>query len=139
MSTEPEPPTERELPTAPKPSRDQRSDQPIGLSRGPVGEIVIEFDGGRRVRWMPSQLRAACPCATCREKKRSDLDESEDLAEGSKAQPNLGLPVLSAAEAQPIRVVGMQPVGNYAYQIDFTDGHRSGLFPLELLAAGPRA
>ena len=114
------------------------SHQPVGLSRGPAGEIVIEFEGGRRVRWMPSQLRAACPCATCREKKRATTSGPEDDPEVPQAKPALGLPVLSAAEAQPLRVTGMQPVGNYAYQIDFTDGHRSGLFPIDLLAAGPR-
>ena len=28
---------------------------------------------------------------------------------------------------------GMYPVGNYAYQIDFSDGHKTGIYSLELL------
>jgi len=31
----------------------------------------------------------------------------------------------SAAEAQPLRITAMKPVGNYAYSIDFSDGHNT--------------
>jgi DUF971 family protein len=27
----------------------------------------------------------------------------------------------------------MKPVGSYAYSIDFSDGHGTGIYPLELL------
>ncbi len=43
------------------------------------------------------------------------------------------LPVLSAEEAQPLRVTGMQPVGNYAYTIAFSDGHDTGIYDFTLL------
>jgi DUF971 family protein len=43
------------------------------------------------------------------------------------------LPVLSAQEAQPLRITGMKPVGNYAYNIEFNDGHNSGIYTFELL------
>lgn len=52
----------------------------------------------------------------------SPPDESPDL-----------LPVLSPAEAQPLRVLDMKPVGNYAYAIQFSDGHTSGIFSLDYL------
>ena len=41
--------------------------------------------------------------------------------------------MLSDAEAQPLRILGMQPVGNYAYSIDFSDGHDTGIYSFELL------
>jgi DUF971 family protein len=43
------------------------------------------------------------------------------------------LPVLSTAEARPLKLLGMKPVGNYAYAIDFSDGHDTGIFTFELL------
>ena len=64
------------------------------------------------------ELRDKCPCATCREKR---------------AKPPELLPVLSPAEAQPLAVVEMKPVGNYAYSIAFSDGHDTGIFTFELL------
>jgi DUF971 family protein len=43
------------------------------------------------------------------------------------------LQVLSAAETVPLAVSQMRPVGNYAYNINFSDGHSSGLFTMDLL------
>jgi DUF971 family protein len=43
------------------------------------------------------------------------------------------LPVLSATETAPLAIVTMRPVGNYAYNIAFSDGHDSGIFTLDLL------
>ena len=67
------------------------------------------------------ELREKCPCATCREKRNSPPPSP------------LQLPVLSTAEAQPMRIVGMKPVGNYAYSIAFSDGHDTGIFAFDLL------
>jgi DUF971 family protein len=41
--------------------------------------------------------------------------------------------VLSPAEARPLKVLGMKPIGNYAYAIEFSDGHDTGIFTLEFL------
>ena len=41
--------------------------------------------------------------------------------------------VLSAAEAQPLRLLGMKPMGNYAYSLEFSDGHDTGIFTLEFI------
>ncbi len=65
-----------------------------------------------------SQLRDHCPCATCREKR---------------AAPPPLLPVLTIAEAQPLSIGGMQPIGHYAYSIRFSDGHDTGIYTFELL------
>jgi DUF971 family protein len=45
------------------------------------------------------------------------------------------LPVISPEQAHPLRITGMQPVGNYAYAISFTDGHDSGIYEFTLLRA----
>lgn len=43
------------------------------------------------------------------------------------------LPVLSTQEARPLTVEHIVPVGNYAYNISFSDGHDSGLFTFDYL------
>jgi DUF971 family protein len=52
-----------------------------------------------------------------------------------KKPVKLALPTLTVAETKPLTISGMRPVGNYAYKIDFSDGHSSGLFTMELLRA----
>ena len=98
---------------------------PVSIERNEDNGIEITWnDGGRNV-WTAGELRKACPCATCREKRRA-------TAERKAAAPAM-LPVLSAAEAQPLTIQSMQPVGSYAYNISFSDGHNSGIFTFALL------
>ena len=86
--------------------------QPTGLAlRGQ--RLVIHWNDGRTLEYAPAELRAACPCAGC------------VGAHGEQPQP-------SSPDAE-IRITQMQPVGNYAYRIEFSDGHATGIFPLELL------
>jgi len=91
--------------------------------------IVIEWSDGARLTYAPAKLRSACPCATCREKHGG----TEKTAEGTGAKKPALLPVLSLAEARPIAIEKMRPVGNYAYNIAFSDGHDSGLFTFDYL------
>jgi DUF971 family protein len=94
---------------------------PVKLARAGGGAIQIQWSDGCRREYLARELRDACPCATCREKRTQP------------AQPSSLLPVLSLSEAQPLTIAGMQPVGNYAYSIEFSDGHSTGIYTLELL------
>ncbi len=95
---------------------------PTSLRMNETADLVIEWDDGTCTTISPRQMRKACPCATCREK-----------GEAEQTSKPKGLPVMSLAEAQPLRISGMRPVGNYAYNIQFSDGHSSGLFTIDLL------
>ena len=95
---------------------------PIALEKDEQDALVITWSDQIRTKSSAAELRKACPCATCREKK-SDSETS---------QPAM-LPVISMAEAQPTRIGSMRPVGNYAYNIAFSDGHDSGIFTFDLL------
>lgn len=88
------------------------------------GELQIDWSDGMVRRYSFGELRDACPCATCRELRRGEPEQSTDPMQ---------LNVLSAAEAQPTRVTAMKPVGNYAYTIVYSDGHDAGIYPFELL------
>ena len=83
--------------------------------------LLIQWSDGRQRRYAFRELRDACPCSTCRVKRT-----------GEQQAPTL-LPVLSAAEAKPLRIEGMKPVGNYAYTVAFSDGHNTGIFSFDLL------
>lgn len=100
--------------------RDSGAFTPQAL-RGDESALLITWSDGRTDRIPWTLLRERCPCATCRQKRA--------------APPEIASPfnILRPEEAAPLRVTGMHPVGNYAYQIDFSDGHRTGIFSLELL------
>lgn len=96
--------------------------QPTALAVVEDRFLQITWSDGFVQKTRIAALRSACPCATCREKQRAADSKPKNL-----------LPVLSAAEAAPLKITKMSPVGNYAYNIDFSDGHGSGLFTMELL------
>jgi DUF971 family protein len=99
---------------------------PTSIQRDGDAAITIAWSDGAVSRWTAAQLRKICPCATCREKKRGNQDQKAD-------SKSLTLPVLSAAEARPLSIDSMRPVGSYAYNIAFSDGHSSGIYPFALL------
>lgn len=98
---------------------------PAALERFGDAGLRIDWTDGSRSEYSAADLRDACPCATCREKKSAEPEEAESKS--------FALPVLSMAEAQPIQIERMRPVGNYAYNIAFSDGHDSGIFTFEFL------
>ncbi|MCA9246622.1 MAG: DUF971 domain-containing protein [Planctomycetales bacterium] len=95
--------------------------QPTNLELDDDGRLLIDWSDGTRRRYRAFELRDRCPCATCREKRRAP------------APSPLELNVLSPAEARPVAIQGMQPVGRYAYAIHFSDGHDTGIYTFESL------
>jgi DUF971 family protein len=95
--------------------------QPTKLRLTDAGCLRIEWSDGEVREYAIRELREACPCATCREKR------------SASPPPVTELPILSMAEARPLSIAGMTPVGNYAYSIDFSDGHNTGIYTLESL------
>ncbi|WP_373048669.1 DUF971 domain-containing protein [Vulgatibacter sp.] len=85
----------------------------------PRAEAVdVGRDGTFQVRWNDGKvssvavrdLRLDCPCASC-------IDEWT----GAKLLDPTRVPV-------DVRPVAMEPVGNYAVQIRWSDGHETGLY-----------
>lgn len=92
---------------------------PVELKRTEDDKLLITWSDGLEQLIVPRQLRDSCPCANCRH-------QEEKLQDG-------GLRVLSPAETLPLSIQGMRPVGNYAYNIQFSDGHTTGIFSFDLL------
>jgi len=95
--------------------------QPQQLKMLSPETLQIKWADGEVRQYSVSELRANCPCATCREKNKAP------------PPPATSLPVITTAEAQPTRITKMEPMGRYAYAIHFSDGHDTGLFTLEAL------
>ena len=95
---------------------------PVNLERLNGNQLLIEWSDGQKRQYSARELRDQCPCATCREKRAASLGSPATL-----------LPIISEAEAQPLAIKGMKPVGNYAYSIEFSDGHDTGIYTLEFL------
>jgi DUF971 family protein len=84
------------------------SDVEIALSEG---GLAITVDG-RRATLAAGSLRSACRCASCRAAERR------------------GAPVIPAPD---LTVCAVAPIGAYAAQLRFSDGHDRGIYPLPYL------
>jgi len=70
------------------------------------------------LRW----LRANCPCATCREERRTAALETDFFK-------------LSSGPLPSTQIAGAELVGNYAIRLQWTDNHDTGIYAFVLLRA----
>lgn len=85
------------------------------------GEMEIEWRGGRVDSLPLSVLRRWCPCALC-------SDRREQQARGR------GLHMLTPGERDATAdVADVVPVGRYAIQIRWGDGHDTGIYTYDSL------
>ncbi len=83
-------------------------------------ELAIAWGDGHESFFPFDELRAGCPCALCRS--------------GAAATVSAGpLRMVSAPEKGAIAIASLRPVGAYALQIVWSDGHDSGIYPFERL------
>ncbi len=88
---------------------------PEAIDRNARGEIEISWPGGRVVILPAFTLRDLCPCAEC-------IEEGT----GKKILDPSTIPL-------DIRADRIDPVGNYAVQFRWSDGHETGLYTWDLL------
>jgi len=82
--------------------------------RGPR-DLAIRWADHHESVYAVRELRLACACASC-------VDEWT----GAERLDAASVP----ADVHPIRI---QPVGRYAIQIEWSDGHSTGIYPFERL------
>ena len=85
----------------------------------------IEWDDGHRTHYGFQWLRDACPCATCTEERTS---QNRKPGEPEKKPASL-LPMYKELP-KPKEV---KPVGRYALNISWNDGHASGIYSWDYL------
>lgn len=80
--------------------------------------IAIQWSDGHRSEHSHKLLRQKCPCARC----KAVLEDENPLR------------VLPSEDFfENLKVVNIQPVGRYAIRLTWNDGHRTGIYPFELL------
>ena len=99
---------------------------PTELALDGDDHLLIGWSDGTRRRYSFRELIEKCPCANCREKRSAASDAPKDDLLGS-------LPVITSEETQPLKLVKVEPVGSYAYNIIFNQGCQSGIYTLEFL------
>ena len=104
--------------SAPIRPRQMHLDRQKGLS--------ITWSDGRQSFYPLTHLRRKCPCATCR----------DGGAKNDVARPQAGgasLTVLPQGFDRRASARGAALVGNYAIQIEWADGHNTGIYDFEYL------
>ncbi len=89
--------------------------KPLEVARANQHDIKIRWKGGREIIYPARFLRMQCPCAVC-------VDEMT----GRRTLQESTVP-------QDVYPTGIDPVGHYAIQIYWSDGHSSGLYTWERL------
>lgn len=84
----------------------------ISLSQG----ITIAWGDGHESRYALDYLRRNCPCASCR-------------APAQSPEPPSPFPMYKPAA----RLTGAVPVGRYAVQLLWADGHNTGIYSFDHL------
>jgi DUF971 family protein len=110
---------------------------PVEINAGkssPVVEIV--WDDDHRTQYQVGELRAICPCATCREAKGESPHQGitakppQSAKTDPTVKPRRALPLFKAEKYQ---IEGLHYVGNYALGVNWLDRHQS-IFPWALLS-----
>lgn len=83
------------------------------LETGP--NLQLAWDNGRKQQLSAAFLRSRCPCETCKLQK-------------PRPEPSV---------FAGVTVDRFDPVGRYALQLYFSDGHRHGAFSFDLLQTFP--
>jgi DUF971 family protein len=93
---------------------------PVSL-KGDAEGLTITWSDDLTQRWTWRRLRDACPCATCRAEREQP------------PKPAALFTILKPGETLALKATGMRPLGNYAYNIQFSDEHSTGIYSLEYL------
>ncbi len=93
------------------------NDTPIKIKREYDGLLSAEWADGFKSNIKLEKLRAECPCADCREKTDS----------GSKGNKFV-MPTFAPGKNE---LKNLTPVGNYAVNPVWGDGHDTGIYPWE--------
>ena len=89
--------------------------QPRKIEIGSDGGLSIVWDDGHAAIYTPARLRLACKCALC-----------EDEWSGERRLEAGSLPA-------DIRALSVKPVGRYGLQINWSDGHSTGIYTFDRL------
>lgn len=91
--------------------------KPTKIRKVSSSELTIEWDDRHHGRHTMAALRRYCPCASCK-------------TEAEGREERVILPILQPGQND---LVSIEPVGNYAIQLAWADGHRTGIYTFDYL------
>ncbi|MEK6649737.1 MAG: DUF971 domain-containing protein [Bacteroidota bacterium] len=92
----------------------------IHISLADPATLLMRWDDGHESRMSLKSLRDACPCAGCK---------------GETVLMKTYAPVDTPTQPGAYELRGAQPVGSYALQFTWGDGHATGIYTWETLRA----
>jgi len=120
---------------------------PIDARRKPASvKVHVSSGKGVDITWADNHsshydfayLREECPCAMCNDERMKKVQGQEKDLQLKKestspvAAPPLSSPLLPMFKPK-LTAKAAHAVGNYALQIDFNDGHATGIFSFDFL------
>ena len=93
----------------------ERETTPTAIRQAGPRTLAIVWADGHESRYDVRELRLACGCAHC-------VDE---WTGAGRLDP--------ASVPEDVHPVRIEPVGRYAIQIEWSDGHSSGIYPFRRL------
>ena len=97
------------------PSTEQNIPRALEITRANKHDVKIRWHDGTEVVYPARFLRLECPCAMC-------VDELT----GVKRLQDSSIP-------EDVHPAGIDPIGRYAIQIFWSDGHNTGIYTWERL------
>ena len=92
---------------------------PVEIQRDDQGVMRILWNDGHECRYTYANLRKACPCATCRD---------------ARVQRQLNpFQIITGPTLDEVTPTHLSAVGNYALNIEWSDGHHTGIYPWPML------
>ena len=89
--------------------------RPSDLAFDNEGNLLVRWDDGKESKFAPRWLRARCPCAECVE----EWSGKRVVGDGQVAAD--------------VKARNMHNVGRYAVQIEWSDGHSTGIYSWDYL------
>ncbi len=91
----------------------------VSIKRGRSDELLIDWQDGHQSRYLLAELRDHCPCASC--SGEQVLFRSVEGAPQDRSAPGRN------------ELTGIRQVGSYAIQLEWKDGHSTGIYAWDYL------
>jgi DUF971 family protein len=120
---------------------------PIDARRKPASvKVHVSSGAGIDITWADNHashydfayLREECPCAMCNDERQKKAAGQQKDMQLKKENPALAVAPIVNSPLLPmfkprLTAKAAHAVGNYALQIDFNDGHATGIFSFDFL------
>jgi len=100
--------------------------EPANIAISKSKGVRIDWKDGHHSEYSLAWLRDHCPCASCTGAHGTPPEKTS-----YSAPPSSPFPMYKPA----LKIVEVTPVGHYAIQIKWSDGHQSGIYSWEHLRA----